>query len=559
MSLSPSSGMYLGGYNYFRNYGTSASNIYSDNSMFYINNGQNDFDLDDTTDSKHLTGNITGFPQQYVNAMKNCFHKDSVSNITAVHSVIWNSTSDPVNFIFPDYGCELTPPGDFFVFRYDNYNDTVYMGQGGEGEGGGIKSEAIDLNVMENKSNELEITLSNIFEGLWPKRALSPFNIEENNYKALRDSININLRKRNYTVVEQKIIQILTQFPDSSASTGMVPKLYVAVINLDTNEVKTGQLKTFLENLITNNTQNAGLVKSAFYHIQKCKVKLGQYQSALDGFQYIMTQNPYSYEGLIASWDYAATYLLMGSGGISNNENLNFNTEEELNTPADTLINRMIKGDINSDKNTERNRTSFNQNRRQTGVSNEQSRKDFYEKIKTVNKDSKTIQEEKVKTLEKKIETAKDNKTKEDARTELTKMKQINEAVKIKKPDNIKTHTIIINNDIRKVFGIGKKSKKEITTSTLPKTFELYQNYPNPFNPTTKISFDLPKDARVKLVIYDILGREVKTLINNEFRTAGKYTSEFNGSQLASGVYFARILINDGKEFVAVKKMVLVK
>jgi hypothetical protein len=431
-----------------------------------------------------------------------------------------------------------------------------------------MESKAIDLKVEEINSEESKITESKIFEWFEAKKAIKPLNIlniEENNYKALRDSININLRKRNYAVVEQKAIQILTQFPDSSASTGMISKLYVAVLNLDTNEVKTGQLKTFLENLITNNTQNTGLVKSAFYHIQKCKVKLGAYQSALDGFQYIMTQNPYSYEGLIASWDYAAIYLLMGSGGISGNENIS--TEEELNTPADTLINRMLNRDINfyknsdrnSDRDTERNKNNFNQNRQQTGISNEQSRKEFYEKIKTVNNDSKTIQEEKVKTLEKKIESAKDDKTKEDARTELTKMKQINEAVKIKKPDNIKTHTIIINNDIRKVFGIGKKSKKEITTSTLPKTFELYQNYPNPFNPTTKISFDLPKDAKVKLVIYDILGREMKTLINNEFRTAGKYTTEFNGSQLASGVYFARILVNDGKDFIAVKKMVLIK
>ncbi|MCI0474466.1 MAG: T9SS type A sorting domain-containing protein [Ignavibacteria bacterium] len=253
----------------------------------------------------------------------------------------------------------------------------------------------------------------------------------------------------------------------------------------------------------------------------------------------------------------------MGSGGIPDNNDINtintISTEEELTTPADTLINRMLKGDINSDRNTERNKTNFIQNRQQTGISNEQSKKEFYEKIKTVNNDSKTIQEEKVKTLEKKIETVKDDETKEDARTELTKMKQLNEAIKIKKPDNIKTHTLIINNDIRKVFGIGKKPAKETSTSLLPKTFELYQNYPNPFNPTTKIAFDLPKDAKVKLIIYDILGREVKTLINNEFKSAGKYISEFNGSQLASGIYFARILVNDGKEFIAVKKMVLIK
>ncbi|MCU0372744.1 MAG: hypothetical protein MUE56_05825, partial [Ignavibacteria bacterium] len=261
VSLSPVSGMYLGGYNYIRNYGSSASNIYSDNSMFYINNGQNDFDLDDTTDSKHLTGNINGIPLQYVNAMKNCFHKDSVSNITATSSVIWNSTSDPVDFVFTDYSCELTPPGDFFVFQYDNYNDTVYRTQGGEGSG--MESKAIELKEEENgqvnevvnkqENEDTDLIYSNNNENaVFAKMAvnlLTILNIEENNYKALRDSININLRKRNYPAVEQKTIQILTQYPDSTASTGMIPKLYIAVINLDTGSTKTTQLKSFLENL----------------------------------------------------------------------------------------------------------------------------------------------------------------------------------------------------------------------------------------------------------------------------------------------------------------------
>lgn len=51
----------------------------------------------------------------------------------------------------------------------------------------------------------------------------------------------------------------------------------------------------------------------------------------------------------------------------------------------------------------------------------------------------------------------------------------------------------------------------------------------------------------------------MKTLVNNEFKTAGRYITEFNGSNLASGVFFARILVNEGKDFVAVKKMVLLK
>ncbi len=138
-------------------------------------------------------------------------------------------------------------------------------------------------------------------------------------------------------------------------------------------------------------------------------------------------------------------------------------------------------------------------------------------------------------------------------------MKTIKESVKIKKPNSVKTHVIMINNDIKKIFGIGKGSKTSNVNSLIPKTYELYQNYPNPFNPSTKIAFDLPQDAKVKLVIYDILGRQIKTLVDNELRTAGKYTIEFNGSHLASGIYFYRLQVEGGKKFTAVKKMVLIK
>jgi hypothetical protein len=95
--------------------------------------------------------------------------------------------------------------------------------------------------------------------------------------------------------------------------------------------------------------------------------------------------------------------------------------------------------------------------------------------------------------------------------------------------------------------------------NTIPDTYELSQNFPNPFNPTTKIQYALPMDGKVQLIIYDILGREVVKLVNNEFNQAGRYVKEFNGSRLASGIYFYRILVNDGKDFNSVKKMVLVK
>jgi hypothetical protein len=86
--------------------------------------------------------------------------------------------------------------------------------------------------------------------------------------------------------------------------------------------------------------------------------------------------------------------------------------------------------------------------------------------------------------------------------------------------------------------------------------YQLYQNYPDPFNPFTKIKYDLPKDSKVTIVIYDLLGKQINKLVNNEFQKAGTYSITFNGSSLASGVYFYR-LVSD--KYVEVKKMVLIK
>ena len=93
----------------------------------------------------------------------------------------------------------------------------------------------------------------------------------------------------------------------------------------------------------------------------------------------------------------------------------------------------------------------------------------------------------------------------------------------------------------------------------VPKNYEISQNYPNPFNPTTKIDFSLPFDSKVFMVVYDMTGREVKTLVN-EPRQAGYHTVELNASSMSSGTYFFRIIANaNGKDFISTKKMVLVK
>ncbi len=98
--------------------------------------------------------------------------------------------------------------------------------------------------------------------------------------------------------------------------------------------------------------------------------------------------------------------------------------------------------------------------------------------------------------------------------------------------------------------------------NSIVSNYKLEQNYPNPFNPTTKIKFDLPHlykgglgGVLVSLKIYDITGREIKTLVN-EYLNPGSYEVTFDGSNFASGVYLYQLRAG---EFVVSKKMLLVK
>lgn len=93
-------------------------------------------------------------------------------------------------------------------------------------------------------------------------------------------------------------------------------------------------------------------------------------------------------------------------------------------------------------------------------------------------------------------------------------------------------------------------------SSSIPAEFELSQNFPNPFNPVTNISFSLPRNGNVSLVVYDVFGKEVVKLINNVTLNPGEYKIDFNGTNLASGIYFYKFETSD---FTETKRMVLLK
>ncbi|KAF0140970.1 MAG: beta-glucuronidase [Stygiobacter sp.] len=105
------------------------------------------------------------------------------------------------------------------------------------------------------------------------------------------------------------------------------------------------------------------------------------------------------------------------------------------------------------------------------------------------------------------------------------------------------------------VWGTILTDLKEKTETTLPQEFSLSNAYPNPFNPTTKIKFDIPKQSHVKLIVYDILSREIEKLVDNEM-LPGSYEVMLHGKDLPSGVYFYQLRAGD---FVETRKLVLVK
>lgn len=97
----------------------------------------------------------------------------------------------------------------------------------------------------------------------------------------------------------------------------------------------------------------------------------------------------------------------------------------------------------------------------------------------------------------------------------------------------------------------------------IPIFFSLFQNYPNPFNPKTMIRYSVPQTSQVQIMVFDVLGNEIATLVN-EHKSAGRYEVEFDGSRLASGIYFYQLKVGNtsagsGQSFLQTRKMILLK
>jgi hypothetical protein len=115
--------------------------------------------------------------------------------------------------------------------------------------------------------------------------------------------------------------------------------------------------------------------------------------------------------------------------------------------------------------------------------------------------------------------------------------------------------TVTVNNVISEIARWTSVIGIQNISSEIPKEYKLHQNFPNPFNPKTIINFDIINNGNVKIIVYDLLGKETSVLVNQDL-VPGKYSVDFDASNFASGLYFYRISAGD---FVDVKKMLIIK
>ena len=416
LGLKETGGKGTGGENFFSTSHEDANNVEIYGGYFFAENGYNTFDIGaGYDDGKHFSGYFAPEGEFSPSLEYNCFTEDG-SPISPVYDVTWDIAGDPVSF---DYTYDCT---------------------GGLGAGLSSKSE--------NNYHIIPIT----------DRYNDTIKIRDGNFTlTASDSMSIEMRKRNYGVTIDIAERILENSPGSPVAYDAVNKLYLASLRLDSAGNRMTPLKAFLEQVILDNGDKPGLVSRTFYFIQKCKAALGQYQSALTGFGDIVTNNPNTYDALVASWDYAATTLLMGNGqGGGEKPVLG---EEELfafhsfsDDPKDQKLSKEQKQQVKVN----------------VIKSFEETRK---EEINVINK----LKE-------------KSDRGDKNAQKELKRRETLQAVVTKRQPEDIYEHINNVSSDIRVIFNSTDDNSIKKEQNSIPVEFELSQNFPNPFNPRLRYS-----------------------------------------------------------------------
>lgn len=333
-----------------------------------------------------------------------------------------------------------------------------------------------------------------------------------------------NQKLKNYTSAISNFKNLINNYSNSIHLERAILNLYECYIVLDTihnqgwRNIIFGDLKNYLEAKIQQYDTNETFVNVAFDFVLKSKVKIKSYMPALDGYEFITENSPSAIKRLMASINYIDVEGLLqgGSGGQKDIEAEVENLSEKQNPNP---IKDILLASYKKIKNSIEQKEKFD--------------------IQNSNDVKRTKSEQAKKhSFDKKLE----NRARENIKISSTLTKE-------ERRERIQNDLLLLHqrNDFSEPM-IKKNDVEQIK-------YELSQNYPNPFNPVTYIKYQIQKTGLVTLKIYDITGRVIKTLLN-EIKNPGVYIVTFNGSELASGMYFYRIQAGN---FVNTKKMVILK
>jgi hypothetical protein len=468
-------------------YSDNGKNIYSswaDLVYFYIENGRNSFDINNPSEN-HLWSKLSTDNTDYYSGA-NCWFINGTS-VTPRCSTVLNSAYAPMIFHIgttPPINCASWDDqivDRIITNRGNGINDTILITQ---------------LNNVPPPSEDIALYSTGVK----------------------------NQKLKNYSASILNFKNLINSYPNCKHLTKTIANLYENYVSSDTNHnqgwrnIIFGDLKNYLENKILQYDSNEAFINVAFDFLLRSKVKIKYYRQAMDGYEFIAENSPYSEERLIASLNYIDVEgLLQGSGG-GQSENQDYTDELSSDRNGKPIKDILLASYNKTKKSIERKENMDIQS------SNDVSRTK-YELNRKHSSDKKL-----------------ENKAKEN----------ISISSSLTKEERRKR----IEKDLMLLTSRGEQSDKFVNANNKePLKYELSQNYPNPFNPITNIKYQIQKTGQVTLKIYDITGREIKTLVN-EIKNPGSYIVTFNGTELASGVYFYRIQAGD---FVQVKKMVLIK
>lgn len=314
----------------------------------------------------------------------------------------------------------------------------------------------------------------------------------------------------NYITAANYSEQLITSSSDRAfQKTGS--RLYYSYIYSDGSGVAT--LPSYYQNLININNNDSLLQK--YYNGLKIESQVinEELQNALFELDVIIANASNSYELLYANLDKLRILSMLDSSSGGDNSNSIISIPELYN---------LLKSDLSKIS----NKSMMNSKQEMTKIKSSNSKFDYL--LKRIPKNLEDL----------------NNKSNN----------QLKEIMKDKM-----MYEILINNYIPNVPPIRseeyKSKNKNGSNNSIPAKYELSQNHPNPFNPTTSIMYSIPKDGFVSLKIYDITGREIKTLVN-EIKKAGYYSITLNASELSTGIYFYRVQTGN---FFQTKRMVLIK